>query len=199
LGYVDANNLANDTIVIYTSDQGFFLGDHGLYDKRLMYEECLRMPFLIRYPAEIRAGSTTKDMALNIDFAPTFLDYAGQKPPADMQGHSLRAVLKGRTPGNWRKSMYYRYWMHNDSSHHVPALYGIRTHEHKLIYYYGKPLGMAGANEPSTPPEWEFFDLRADPREMRNRYSDPKYQGIIAKLKLELNRLQKEAGDSPVS
>jgi arylsulfatase A-like enzyme len=197
LDYLDAENLANDTIVIYTSDQGFFLGDHGLYDKRLMLEESLRMPFLVRYPAAIKGGSVKDDIVLNIDFAPTFLDFAGKNAPAEMQGRSFRANLTGRTPRNWRDSMYYRYWMHNDPDHHVPGHYGIRTKQYKLIYYYGKPLGMKGAHEPSTEPAWEFYDLQKDPREMVNRYTDPAYQKIIPKLKAEMNRLQKEVGDTP--
>lgn len=163
LDYLDAENLARNTIVIYTSDQGFFLGDHGWFDKRLMYEESLRMPFLMRYPGGIKPGSVNRDMSLNIDFAPTFLDYAGVKAPVEMQGRSFRANVEGRTPKNWRKSMYYRYWMHNDGDHHVPGHYGLRTDRWKLIYYYGKPLDMAGAHPPDTTPEWELFDIRNDP------------------------------------
>jgi len=197
LGFLEAEKLARDAVVIYTSDQGFFLGDHGFFDKRLMYEESLRMPFLIRYPAAIKPGSVNNDMILNIDFAPTFLDFAGRAAPKEMQGRSFRPNLGGRTPRDWRRAMYYRYWMHNDPDHHVPANYGIRTKEYKLIYYYGKLLGKTGAFEPSTAAEWEFYDLRDDPREMKNRYSDPKYQSIVAKLKVELERLQRESGDSP--
>ena len=144
--------LTKNTIVIYTSDQGFFLGDHGWFDKRFMYEESLRMPFLVRYPGAIKPGSVNNDMVLNIDFAPTFLDYAGAEAPADMQGRSFRAILEGHTPKDWRKSMYYRYWMHNTSDHHVPAHYGVRTDRYKLIYYYGKPLGMKGANRQTRRP-----------------------------------------------
>jgi arylsulfatase A-like enzyme len=197
LDYLDAERLASNTIVIYTSDQGFFLGDHGWYDKRLMYEECLRMPFLMRYPAAIRPGRVNRDITLNIDFAPMFLDYAGSKPPADMQGRSFRACVEGRTPKDWRKSMYYRYWMHNDNDHHVPALYGVRTDRWKLIYYYGKPLAMRGAHPPETAPEWELFDLRNDPREMKNLYHEPKFAPLVRDLKAELERLQKEVGDTP--
>ncbi len=197
LDYLDSENLTRDTIVIYTSDQGFFLGDHGLYDKRLMLEESLRMPFLVRYPAAIKAGSVNEDIVLNIDFAPTFLDFAGKKAPSEMQGRSFRANLTGHTPKNWRDAMYYRYWMHNDGDHHVPGHYGIRTKQYKLIYYYGKPLGMKGAHEPATDPAWEFYDLAKDKREMVNRYSYPAYQKIIQKLKAEMERLQKEVGDSP--
>jgi arylsulfatase A-like enzyme len=197
LDYLDSEGLAKNTIVIYTSDQGFFLGDHGWFDKRLMYEESLRMPFLVRYPGVIQPGSVNDAMILNIDFAETFLDYAGVKPPADMQGRSFRAILEGHTPRNWRTSMYYRYWMHNTNDHHVPAHYGIRTRKWKLIYYYGKPLGMKGANPPDTEPDWELFDMENDPREMRNLYHDPKYAGIVKQLKAEMEKLQKEVGDSP--
>ena len=197
LDYLDQEKMASNTIVIYTSDQGFFLGDHGFFDKRLMYEESLRMPFLIRYPAGVKANSAVDDIVLNVDFAPTFLDYAGVPTPGAMQGRSFRRILEGHRPKDWRSAMYYRYWMHNDPDHHVPAHYGIRTADYKLIYYYGKPLGMTGSFEPSTTPEWEFYDLKKDKREMVNRYSDPGYQTIIAKLKKELIRLQQEAGDTP--
>ena len=199
LDYLDSENLARDTVVIYTSDQGFFLGDHGFFDKRLMYEESLRMPFLIRYPRQVPRSRVNDDIILNIDFAPTFLDFADSRAPAEMQGRSFRANLTGHTSKDWRNAMYYRYWMHNDPDHHVPAHYGIRTKEYKLIYYYGKPLGMHGAFPPETPPEWEFFDLRDDPREMKNRYSDPSYQKTIQTLKADLTRLQAELGDTPVT
>lgn len=199
LDYLDSDDLAGNTVVIYTSDQGFFLGDHGWFDKRLMYEESLRMPFLMRYPGAIRPGSINRDIVLNIDFAPTFLDYAGVKAPEEMQGRSFRANAEGRTPRDWRKSMYYRYWMHNDNDHHVPGHYGVRTERWKLVYYYGKPLGMRGANPPDTTPEWELFDMRNDPREMKNLYNDPKYAGVVRQMKAELEKKQKEAGDTPAT
>ncbi len=198
LDYLDAEGLAKNTIIIYTSDQGFFLGDHGFYDKRLMYEESLRMPFLVRYPAAIKPGAVNKDIVLNVDFAPTFLDFAGRKAPSEMQGRSFRPNLEGKSPKDWRTSMYYRYWMHNSNDHHVPAHYGVRTHQHKLIYYYGKPLGMKGAFDPPTKPEWELFDLKKDPREMKNVYADPAYAAVVKTLKAELGRLQKQYGDEPV-
>lgn len=197
LDYLDAEGLAGNTIVIYTSDQGFFLGDHGFFDKRLMYEESLRMPFLVRYPGSIRAGSVTDDIILNVDFAPTFLDYAGSKAPAAMQGKSFRQNLEGRTPKSWRTAMYYRYWMHNSNDHHVPAHYGVRTKKYKLIYYYGKPLGMKGAQEPPSKPEWELFDVEKDPREMKNIYNDPAYKSVVDQLKTQLHKLQQELGDTP--
>lgn len=197
LDYLDASGLASNTIVIYTSDQGFFLGDHGWFDKRLMYEESLRMPFLMRYPGAIRPGTVNRDITLNIDFAPMFLDYAGSKTPAEMQGRSFRANLERHAPGDWRKAMYYRYWMHNDNDHHVPGLYGIRTDRWKLIYYYGKPFGMKGAQPPDTAPEWELFDLKSDPHEMKNLYADPKQAGRVRELKAQLAQLQAAAGDQP--
>ncbi len=197
LDYLEGEKLADNTLVIYTSDQGFFLGDHGFFDKRLMYEESLRMPFLARLPGVTKPGSVSNEMVLNVDFAPTFLDLAGRAKPAEMQGRSFEKVLASGKAKEPRKAIYYRYWMHNDGDHHVPAHYGVRTAEYKLIYYYGKPLGMTGSYDPSTAPEWEFFDLKKDRREMVNRYSDPAYQKIIAKLKVELARLQKEVGDTP--
>ena len=197
LDYLEESGLAKNTIVIYTSDQGFFLGDHGFFDKRLMYEESLRMPFLIRYPGVIRPRSVSEDIILNVDFAATFLDFAGRAVPAEMQGRSFRANLEGHTPQDWRTSMYYRYWMHNSSDHHVPAHYGIRNKQYKLIYYYGKPLGMKGALPPDTAPEWEMYDVQKDPREMHNLYGDPAYRNIADNLKKELSRLQAELGDAP--
>jgi len=196
LDYLEAEKLAENTLVIYTSDQGFFLGDHGFFDKRLMYEESLRMPLLARLPGVTKAGSVSDEMVLNVDFAATFLELAGREKPAEMQGRSFGKVLAGGKAKEPRKAVYYRYWMHNDGDHHVPGHYGVRTKDYKLIYYYGKPLGMTGAFEPATAPEWEFFDLRKDKREMTNRYSEPAYQGVIAKLKVELARLQKEVGDT---
>ena len=196
LDFLDAENLASNTIVIYTSDQGFYLGDHGWFDKRLMYEEALRMPFVMRYPGAIKPGSVNRDITLNVDFAPMFLDYAGQKTPSEMQGTSFRANLEGHTPKNWRKAMYYRYWMHNDNDHHVPGHYGIRTDRWKLIYYYGKPLNMTGAHPPDTEAAWELYDLRTDPHEMKNLYPDAKYAGTVRDLKAQLDRLQREAGDT---
>jgi arylsulfatase A-like enzyme len=162
-----------------------------------MYEESLRMPFLLRYPGVVKPGSVNRDMVLNLDFAETFLDFAGLKAPAAMQGRSFRPLLEGRTPRDWRKTMYYRYWMHL-ADHGVPAHYGVRTPEWKLIYYYGKALGTSGSIDRDTGTEWELFDMVNDPHEMKNLYPDPRYAGTIAKLKTELARLQKEFGDTPV-
>ena len=194
LDYLNAEGIADDTIVIYTSDQGFFLGDHGWYDKRFMYEESLRMPFLVRYPREIQPGSSCDAMALNIDFAETWLDYAGLSIPEDMQGTSLRPLFNDDTPDDWRTSMYYRYWMHL-THHYVPAHYGIRTDRYKLIYYYGEALGTTGSIDEPKAPEWELFDLEKDPNEMCSVYDDPAYADIVTELTAELYRLKAEAGD----
>jgi arylsulfatase A-like enzyme len=196
LDYLDAEGLRDNTMVVYTSDQGFFLGDHGWYDKRFMYEECLRMPFMVRYPKTIKPGSVNRDMVLNVDFAPTFLEMAGQKAPSWMQGRSFSPQLGGRTPAGWRQSMYYRYWMHLGGGHTVTAHYGVRTHKHKLIYYYGEALGKRGAVDQQTPPEWEMFDLEKDPREMKNVYEDPSYARVRDELKTELYRLKNQYEDT---
>jgi len=194
LDYLDQSGLAENTIVVYTSDQGVFLGEHGLFDKRFMYEESIRMPLIVRYPREIKPGSVNDDIVLNIDFAETFLDYAGLPVPVEMQGRSLRPLLQGRTPMNWRTSMYYRYWMHRPHFN-VAAHYGIRTREYKLIFYYGLPLDATGALPEPTPPEWELFDLQKDPQEMRNVYHDPAYADIAEQLKNELLRLKDRFDD----
>jgi len=209
LDFLDDENLTENTIIVYTSDQGFFLGDHGWYDKRFMYEESLRMPFIIRYPREIEPGTSCEDMILNVDFAETFLDYAGIKIPELMQGKSFRTLLEGHTPGDWRTSMYYRYWAHQNTEvlaedrnkghggHNVYAHYGLRTHDYKLIYYYGDALGQAGTDGEKAEPEWELFDLRKDPCEINSVYDDPAYAPIIMMLKDELHRLQAEVDDKP--
>ena len=196
LDYIDEEGIGEDTIVVYTSDQGFFLGDHGWYDKRFMYEESLRMPFLIRYPREVAPGSINRDMILNVDFPATFLDCAGTEVPSSFQGRSFISLLRGETPPDWQTSMYYRYWMHG-AHHNVCAHYGVRTLRYKLIYYYGDPLGQEGAVGPKERPEWELFDLERDPSEMKNVYSDPEYAEVVASLKGELNRLQEKVGDAP--
>lgn len=205
LDYLDAEGLAKNTVVVYTSDQGFFLGDHGWFDKRFMYEESLRMPFVLRYPEEIRPGSVADAMALNVDFAETFLDYAGVAIPADMQGHSLRPLLRGNVPDDWRTSMYYRYWMHKDIPHNVYAHYGLRTQRYKLIYYYADKADTTGPFFPEAkfarpgspePPEWELFDLQTDPYELRSVYNDPAYADIAQALKQELTAQQQAVGDT---
>jgi len=195
LEYLDKNHLADNTIVIYTSDQGAFMGEHGFFDKRFMYEESLRMPFLVRYPREIKAGTTNDNIAINADFAPTFLDYAGQPTPSEMQGRSLRPVLAGNTPAEWRTSMYYRYWMNESLEHGIPAHYGIRTEDYKLIFFYGLPLNTNGSFPQKIPPCWEMYDLKKDPHEMHNVYNDPAYAQKQSELKNQLLELKKQYKD----
>lgn len=192
LDYLDEEGLAENTIVIYTADQGYFMGEHGLFDKRMMYEESMRMPFVIRYPQEIEAGSINEDIILNTDFAPLLLDYADISVSDDMQGRSFRTNLTNQTPDDWRQQMYYRYWMHQT---HRPAHFGIRTKRYKLIYLYGQPL-KNGYDEPATEPTWEFYDLQNDPKELNNLYNDSEYQDQINKLKQQMMQLKEDLGDS---
>lgn len=192
LDYLDEEGLAENTIVIYTADQGYFMGEHGLFDKRMMYEESIRMPFVIRYPQEIEAGTKNEDIILNTDFAPLLLDYAGIAVPDDMQGRSFRANLTGQTPEDWRQEMYYRYWMHQK---HRPAHLGIRTNQYKLIYLYGQPL-RNGYDDPATEPTWEFYDLQKDPKELNNLYDKREYQDEINELKNQMIQLKEQVGDS---
>ena len=188
LDYLDEHGLAENTLVIYTSDQGMFLGEHGYNDKRLMYEESLKMPFLARFPGEIAAGSVSDDILLNVDFAPTLLEYAGVDVPPEMQGTSGRAVLCGETPEGWQTSMYYRYWMHMPPRHKIVAHYGVRNERYKLIYYYGEALGSTGSRDISVLPEWELFDLENDPNEMVSVYADPAYADVVSSLTADIER-----------
>ena len=155
LGYLERSGLEEETVVIYTSDQGYFLGEHNYFDKRFMLEESLRMPFLVRHPGEIAPGTVVEEMVLNVDFAPYFLDLAGAGAPASMQGRSFRPLLAGERPEDWRRSMYYRY--HSDSRER-PSHYGVRTRDRKLVYY-------DGLEEAPEEERWEYYDLEADPEE----------------------------------
>ena len=183
LDYLEEAGLAENTAVFYTSDQGFYLGDHGWYDKRFMYEESLRMPLLARWPGAIKAGSVRNEMVLNLDFGPTFLDMAGIGIPADMQGKSFAAILKGKRPRGWRKSMYYHYYEY-PGWHAVKRHYGIRTERYKLIHFY------------YDIDAWELYDLKEDPNELNNIYENPAYAKVVKQLKAELRKLQKQYGDS---
>jgi arylsulfatase A-like enzyme len=183
LDYLDEAGLTENTVVLYTGDQGFYLGDHGWFDKRFMYEESLRMPFLVRYPKQVKPGSVNDDLVQNLDFAPTFLDFAGIDKPADVQGESLRPLLRGRTPKRWRKSIYYHYYEY-PAVHSVKRHYGVRTERYKLIHFY------------HDIDEWELYDLQKDPREMNNVLNDPKYANVVEELKAELKRLRKKYKDT---
>jgi arylsulfatase A-like enzyme len=176
LDYLEESGLAKNTIVVYSSDQGFFLGDHGWFDKRFMYEEAYRMPLLVRWPGVTQAGSTCDALVSNLDFAETFLDAAGVAIPPDMQGQSLAPLLHGQTPDDWRKSLYYHYYEY-PAVHMVNKHDGVRTARFKLIHFY--ELG-----------EWELYDLEKDPHELHSAYADPAYAETVKTLKAELTRLR---------
>lgn len=197
LDYLDEHGLADNAVVVYTSDQGFYLGDHGWYDKRFMYEESLRMPLLVRFPSQVAAGSTCDQMVTNVDFAQTFLDLAGVPELPFMQGRSIAPLLRGERPDDWPTSMYYRYWMHDDNFHHIRAHYGVRTDRYKLIYYYNDGRGLPGTSDRTFDPEWEMFDLETDPMELNSVYDDPEYTHVRKELEAELARVQTAARDLP--
>ncbi|MEZ6071049.1 MAG: sulfatase [Pirellulales bacterium] len=180
LDYLDESGLAENTVVVYSSDQGWYLGDHGWYDKRWMYEESLTMPLLVRWPGVVEAGSVNNDLVSNVDFAETFLDIAGMadQTPAEMQGRSIVPVLQGATPDDWRQAFYYHYYEF-PAVHSVAKHFGVRTDRYKLISYY-----QTG--------EWELFDLERDPHELSSVYDDPAYSDVVTQLKSEIARLQSE-------
>jgi len=179
LNYLEETGQAENTLIIYSSDQGFYLGDHGWYDKRWMYEESLAMPLVARWPGVINPGTKIEKLTQNIDFAPTFLDVAGTKIPGDMHGESLLPLLKGKTPTDWRESIYYHYY--EEGEHNVPAHEGVRTEKYKLIKFYSRNA-------------WELFDLEKDPQEMKSVYDDENYTDIQKELKAELEKLKKQYG-----
>jgi arylsulfatase A-like enzyme len=181
LDYLDDSGLARDTLVIYCSDQGFYLGEHGWYDKRWMYEESLRMPFVARWPGRIEPGTRVPHMIQNIDYAPTFIQLTGETVPQDIQGESLLGLMTGDAPGDWRESIYYHYYEY-PRPHRVAPHYGVRTERHKLVYYYQTD-------------EWELFDLVEDPTELNSVYDDPARAELVAQLKAELRRLREYYGD----
>ncbi len=193
LDYLKEEKIADNTIIIYTADQGYFLGEHGFFDKRMIYEESMRMPFVIRYPKEIKGGQKIDDIILNIDFASLIADYAGAKQTKEMQGASFRDNLSGKTPANWRKSMYYRYWEHAEIR---PGHFGIRNSRYKLAFFYGLPLDKTYHTNENTEPAWEFFDLQKDPNELHNAYNDNEYSKIIKDMKSELLELRSKLGDT---
>lgn len=201
LGYLKEEGLDENTVVIYTSDQGFFLGEHGWFDKRFMYEESFQMPFLIRYPAEINPGTVCDDIICNVDFAPLFLDFAQLRVPSYMQGTSFRRLLHGQTPADWQQVAYHRYWMNNDWVHHATAHYGVRDRRYKLIYWYNQDLGVGGARPPDEgedEKEWELFDCDEDPLELFNIYKEDKYRDVVKRMTLLLEKKMAEIGDEPV-
>jgi arylsulfatase A-like enzyme len=175
LDYLDSTGLSKNTVVIYASDQGFYLGEHGWFDKRFMYDESLRTPFLIRYPRKIKPGIKVNNLVSNVDWAPTVLDIAGIKTPAEMQGESFLPLLKGDSTANRRKEVYYHYYEYPEP-HHVSPHFGLRTSDYLLIRFY---KGVES---------WELFDLKKDPEELHNVYNDPRYQKLIADLKERLKQ-----------
>ena len=200
LDFLDERDLSEDTLIIYTSDHGYFLGEHGWYDKRFMYEPALRIPLLARYPRLGAAGHVATELVANIDFAPTILDLAGVAPPATVQGRSLRPLLEGHSPQDWRQSVYYAYYENSwelqgrgeeamaepyryFTPHRIGPHRGVRTQRYKLIDYYGEG------------DYWELFDLQEDPDERHNLYGDPRHGATIAALKEELGRLRQEYRD----
>lgn len=200
LDYLEKSGQLDNTLIIYTSDQGFMLGEHDYIDKRWMYEESLRMPFIARYPKLIKAGTKSDALINNTDFAPTLLAAAGGAVPEAMQGRSFLPMLRGESePGDWRKATYYRYWMHM-AHHDNPAHYGIRTKGFKLIFFYGLPLDAEfyNAKEKGVPttPGWELYDLSKDPMELHNVYADAAYAKVRDDLKKELLRVKEQVGDT---
>ncbi len=182
LDYLDAEGLAENTIVIYTSDQGFYLGEHGWFDKRFMYEESFRMPLLVRYPKEIKPGTNIERLVQNLDFANTLLDYGGVAAPEEMQGESFRQLVSGETD-EWRDAVYYTYYEY-PSVHMVKRHYGIATERYKLMHFY------------YDIDEWEMYDLQTDPNEMNNIYGDEGYAEVQQELHDRLEELRTYYGDS---
>ena len=176
LNYLKENNLEENTIIVVTSDQGFYLGDHGFFDKRFIYEESLRMPFMVKYPGKIKAGSVNEDIITNIDFAPTLLELAGISTTQKMQGTSFVPVLEGNTPKDWQDAMYYHYYEF-PFWHHVQPHYGIRTQRYTLAHFY------------YNIDVWELYDLEKDPSQVNNIYNNPNYAEVTAELKEKLKNL----------
>ncbi len=189
--YLKAEGLYDNTVIIYTGDQGFWLGEKDYQDKRWAYDESARMPFIVRYPKAIPAGIRSDALIENVDYPALMLDYAGVKIPKEYQGKSFRSICEtGKEPANWKPATYYRYWMHM-AHHDNPGEMAIRTKTHKLIYFYGANY----KGEYQTPPAWELYDLVEDPQELRNVYYVPKYKKIRDDLKAQFAQLRKDIGD----
>jgi arylsulfatase A-like enzyme len=180
LKYLDDEGLADNTIVVYSSDQGFYLGEHGWFDKRWIFEESLRTPLLIRWPGVTAPGSVNKNIVSNVDFAETFLDAAGAPVPPEMQGHSLVPLLRGEMPADWRNSFYYHYYEH-PAVHNVARHYGVITDRYKLVHFYEPEFNY-----------WELFDTQKDPHELHSVYNEAEYSDVRKRLETELARLRTE-------
>ncbi|MGW5240614.1 sulfatase family protein [Monashia sp. NPDC004114] len=210
-GWLRERGELDDTVVVYSSDQGFFLGDHGWFDKRFMYEESIRMPFVLAYPRAVAPGQVHDRIVTNVDIAATLLDAVGVAVPERMQGRSFWSDLTGDAsnadiPSPTRppdagspaeEGFYYRYWMHDDRSHHVGAHYGYRTRHHTLIYFYNDGLGVPGCSDQRFPPEWELYDLDADPEQLVNVADQPAYAQVREELEARMWLAQKAVGDEP--
>ena len=177
LGYLEEAGLDENTVVVYTSDQGFYLGEHGWFDKRFMYEESFRTPLVVRWPGQVAPGSVNDDLVANVDFAQTLLEIAGVQAPDDLQGMSLVPLLRGQQPDDWRETLYYHYY-------EFPGWHSVRKHEgvfdgrYKLIHFY--EIG-----------EWEFFDLESDPNELTSRFDDPGLASEVARMQAALEQQKK--------
>ena len=185
LDYLKEKGLMDNTLIVYTSDQGFYMGEHGWFDKRFMYEESMHTPLVMHLPKGFEAKGDIPEMVQNIDYAPTFLDLAGAEIPADIQGVSLLPLLKGEKPANWRKSLYYHFHEY-PAEHAVKRHYGVRTERYKLIHFY------------NDIDEWELYDLQEDPKEMHNLYGQKGYEKVTEDLMQELIKLQKQYNDPAI-
>ena len=189
--HLEETGQMDNTVIIYTGDQGFMLGEHDYQDKRWMYEESMRMPFLVRYPKTVKAGQNFDTIIENVDYAPTMLDFAGAAIPQSVQGRSFKSLLEtGEEAGDWKKAAYYRYWMHM-AHHDNPAHLGMRTKRYKLIYFYG--CNYQGGYQ--TPADWELYDMKNDPHETKNLYHNPKHAKLTQSLKGWLAKVRKRVGD----
>ena len=207
--YLKKEGLWENTIIVYTGDQGMMLGEHDLQDKRWMYDESMRMPFIVRDPKSKQRGVHNDLMINNIDFAPTLIELAGGKAPEYMDGKSFADVFEGKTPANWKDEVYYRYWMHM-IHHDIPAHIGIRTKDYKLILFYGRHYDEKTMGTPSmwwlrdkgshkvvqTPVAFELYDLKKDPMEMKNVANDPEYKDVLKDMKVRLAKLREKVGDT---
>ncbi len=201
--YLKEEGIYDNTVIIYTGDQGYYLGEHDYFDKRWMYEEGMRMPFFIRYPKTIKEAGRQDLLINNTDFAPTMIELAGGEVPEYMQGKSFKRTIEGKEEKEWRTETYYRYWMH--MAHYLgnPAHFGIRTQKYKLIFFYGVDYEdpprtdyWGSQADIVTPPGWELYDLEEDPKEMNNLYGNPEYAEVIADLKQRLARVRSELNET---
>jgi len=198
IDWLDEQNLYDDTVLSYVSDQGFFLGDHGWFDKRFMYEESLRMPFVVSCPSLVPASEdpVTKIIS-NVDFARTLLEATGVEPHERMQGDSFWGQLTGESADEVEGEFYYRYWENDESNHNTLAHYGLRTERYKIIYFYNDGMGIPGTSQRKYPPEWELYDLQEDPHELRNVFGDPAYADVRDQMISRLHAEQLRVGDKP--